>query len=98
MRKFIDLEEIDTENILAIARKCEYEVCVEYIDGYTVLHDGGCLEALLNDGGVEFLDTDDKFYYYKLNDIKFKVPYELINEDEEGNSDSYLFFSLKEII
>lgn len=98
MRKFVKLEELNTDNMLTIAQKCDYQVCVEMIEYQTGLQDAGCLEALLCDGGVELIDTDNNFYYYRLNDIKFKVPYVSINEDEEGYFDTYLLFDLREKI
>lgn len=98
MRKFVNIKELNSENLLNVARKCEYQVCVEEFDIGTGLQDAGCLEALLKDGGVLFLEADDKYYYYELDSKKFKVPYKQINEDEDGYFDTYLLFDLKEEI
>lgn len=97
MKKFVRLEELNTDNILDIGRKNEddYQICVEDIDGHIGLQDEESLEELLSDGGVVFIEADDAYYYYELNGVKFKVPYETINEDSDGCADTYLFFDLK---
>lgn len=98
MRKFTEIEELSSENILEVSRKCQYEICIEDIDGYDGLQDAGCLESFLEDAGVKFIDADDTHYIYKLEDITFKVPYEVIDIDEEGYGDSYLIFDLLEVV
>lgn len=99
MRKFIDINELTTDNILTVSVKCEYEICSEYIGDDLGLQDAGCLEAFLTDAGVEFVDTDDKYYIYKLNDVAFRVPCERVEyKFEPGTYDSYLLFDKLEII
>lgn len=94
MQKFKGLEELNTDNILSIGREHDYELCVEEIDGYTVIQDEESLSELLSDAGVVFINNDDEYYYYELNNVKFKVPYGLTEEDDDGCSDAYLFFDI----
>ena len=94
MIKFKELKELNTDNILAIGREHDYELCVEEIDGYTVIQDEESLSELLADTGVVFISNDDEYYYYEINNVKFKVPYQMTEEDKEGISDAYLFFDI----
>lgn len=90
MRKFVSLNELTTENILSIASKCDYQICVEEFDGYTGLQDAG----------IEFIGVKgiiDERYVYSLGDIEFAIPTRKINQDEEY-WDTYLLFDLLEKI
>ena len=98
MRKILDLKELTTDNLLLIAEEHDYQLCLEEIDEYVAIQDEEDLSQLLSDLGVVFLDNDDEYYYYQLNNVKFKVPYELTDEDEYGCSDEYLFFDILERI
>ena len=57
MRKFTDIKELRTENIVEVSLKCEYEICSEFFEEGQGLQDAGCLEAFLKDAGVEFIDA-----------------------------------------
>ncbi|MBQ8997116.1 MAG: hypothetical protein IJ086_15285 [Clostridium sp.] len=99
MRKFVDMKELSTDNIRMVSLKCEYEICVEFFENGVGLQDAGCLEAFLLDAGIEFIDANEEYYIYKLNDTTFRVPYEKVDDMyEEGVYDSYLLFDSLEII
>lgn len=99
MRRFVDIKELSVDNIKEVSVKCEYEICSEFFEDGEGLQDAGCLEAFLIDAGVEFVDVDDNYYTYKLNDVTFRVPYEKVEDMYEENLyDSYLLFDKLEVI
>lgn len=98
MRKFKSLQEVTTDNILEVSHKCCYEICVYPIGEETGLQDAGCLEAFLEDAGIEFISANDDYYTYKLVDTVFNVPYSKVDEYGDGLYDSYLLFDKLEVV
>lgn len=100
MKKIKEIKELNTEKILELSRKYDFDICTNVdFKGKTLIQDEESLAMMLIELKAMFLVNDDKNMYYSIKDEYVAVPFVTdVYSEEECIIDVYLNFNeLKEV-